>query len=68
MGDARVVKWEAGWSPGQFLAAVEEAGGLARGAVTVCEYRHEPDCPKLGGGACGCDPDVEAFIQAPVAP
>ena len=67
MGE-RVVKWKKGWTPGQFLAAVEAAGGLARGAVTSVEYQHDSDCPKLGGRACRCDPDVVAtIIVGPVA-
>jgi len=63
MGETRVVKWEPGWTEGRFMAAVEAAGGLERGALVVLEYGHDDGCPKLSGGTCRCDPDVMATIR-----
>ena len=64
MGGTRVVRWEAGWSQSEFLAAVMKARGLAPGAVVNLAYRHKDGCPKPDGGPCRCDPEVSASIQA----
>lgn len=63
MGDARVVKWEKGWTEQDFMSAVVKAGGLERGALLLLDYGHDDRCPKLVGGICRCDPDVVATIQ-----
>lgn len=62
MSDARVVKWEPGWTEGRFMAAVEAAGGMEPGSAVELAYRHEGGCPKPSGGACRCAPDVVAAI------
>lgn len=63
VGEVKVVGWRAGWKQGDFVAAVLKAGGFAPGVAVQLDYQHEPDCPRLGGGPCRCDPQVTATIH-----
>ncbi len=43
-----------------YIAPVIEAGqALPSGSLSIIEVRHDAWCPKLAGGICRCEPEIE---------
>ena len=41
------------------LKDLADRGGLQPGLAAI-EIRHDDDCPRLTGGECDCDPEIES--------
>ena len=51
-----------------YLAASIRHAKPNPGTVTVVTLYHDDDCPKLRGGECRCNPDLELLKRADKCP